>query len=746
MRISGRKAQPFLSIIALTYCICAGQAYARGVGAGGENAAGEIVVTAQKKQERLATVPLPVAVVQAGEIADKSQYRIQDYYLTVPGLAYTPNQLGGTATIAIRGVTSSDFEAPTVGITVDDMPFGSSTLLGGGFLVPDIDPSDLARIEVLRGPQGTLYGASSIGGLFKYVTHDPSTDRLSGRLSAGISGVTDGSGAGYNFNGALNVPLSEQFAIRGSGFVRKDPGYIDNLGYVGDQPIEHGVNETKAYGGHLSALWHPADDFSVKINGFSQSNKIHGSPYVRIAPDTGSVQQRFLPGTGYTNRDFSAGSVTIKKSFGRVELTSVTGYSVTKLLDSYDVTEPTGFTTAVAFPDEGGFTDNIDRSKTKKFTQEIRASIPIGSNIDWLIGGFYTKENTSWLQNWFATDVSNARVGTFVTFDFGSTFREVAAFTNVTYRFSDKFDIQAGVRKSYIKSTFFETDTGPFVSLFENGTPEEPGSDVLVFPDLFLKENAFTYAVSPRLKITPQVMIYARFSSGYRPGGINSVGALVGTNPTFKHDSTKNYEVGVKATILDGKLFVDGSLYRIDWDQVQIQVNNDIGLSFFSNGGKARSQGVELAAELRLSRGLNLSGWVSWNDAVLVQDFPANDLVAGTDGDRLPFSSKFSSSVSLNYEFPIGPNTGSVGTTFSRVGKRLGNFLPAGVERQAFAGYNKLDLTAGIEVSGIKINTFVNNITNKRGILGGGRGTPISQDAFNILQPRTYGLSVTKEF
>ena len=153
MRISGGKAQPFASIIALTYCICAGHAYAQGVGASGENAAGEIVVTAQKKQERLATVPLPVAVVQAGEIADKSQYRIQDYYLTVPGLAYTPNQLGGTATIAIRGVTSSDFEAPTVGITVDDMPFGSSTLLGGGFLVPDIDPSDLARIEVLRGPQ-----------------------------------------------------------------------------------------------------------------------------------------------------------------------------------------------------------------------------------------------------------------------------------------------------------------------------------------------------------------------------------------------------------------------------------------------------------------------------------------------------------------------------------------------------------------------------------------------------------------
>jgi len=746
MATSGRKLRSFTSVAALAYCACTVHAYAQSEGADSASAIGEIIVTAQKKQERLATVPLPVTAVQAGEIADKSQFRIQDYYVTVPGLAYTPNQLGGTATIAIRGVTSSDFAAPTVGITVDDMPFGSSTLLGGGFLVPDLDPSDLERIEVLRGPQGTLYGASSIGGLFKYVTHDPSTNRLSGRLSAGISGVTDGSAAGHNFNGSLNVPLSEQLAIRGSGFLRKDPGYIDNLGYISNEPIERSVNETKAYGGHLSALWRPTDDFSIKVNGFAQSNKIHGSPYVRIAPDAGDLQQRFLPGTGYTNRDFSAGSATIKKSFGGIELTSVTGYSVTKLTDSYDITEPTGFVTSFAFPNDGGFTDNLDRTKTKKFTQEVRASIPIGSNIDWLIGGFYTKEKTHWLQDWLATDVNHAPVGTFAVFDFGSTFRETAAFTNVTYRFSDQFDIQAGVRKSYIKMTFFETDTGPFASLFEGGTPEEPGPDVLVYPDQSLKENAVTYAVSPRLKITPNLMIYARFSSGYRPGGINAAGSLVGTNATFKHDSTKNYEVGIKTTVLDGKLFLDGSLYRIDWDQVQTQVNDEFGLSFFSNGGKARSQGVELAAELKLARGLNVSGWVSWNDAVLVQDFPPNDLVVGSDGDRLPFSSKFSSSVSVNYEFPIGSNTGSLGATFSHVGKRFGNFVPADVERQTYAAYNKLDLTAGLEVSGIKINAFVNNVTNKRGILGGGRGTLISQDAFNILQPRTYGLSVTKEF
>jgi len=156
----------------------------------------EIVVTAQKREEKLQDVPVPVSVVGAPSLAQKSQFRLQDYYTEVPGLQLTSNELDGSSSISIRGITSGDFTNPTVGITVDDMPFGSSTVLGGGYLVPDLDPSDLARIEVLRGPQGTLYGASSIGGLVKYVTTEPSTVALTGHVQAGLSGV-DHSGQTY---------------------------------------------------------------------------------------------------------------------------------------------------------------------------------------------------------------------------------------------------------------------------------------------------------------------------------------------------------------------------------------------------------------------------------------------------------------------------------------------------------------------------------------------------------------------
>src|SRR6185437_908958 len=154
---------------------------------------------------------------------DESRYSLQDYYSQVPGLSLTPNEFSGAPTIAIRGITSGDFTNPTVGITVDDVPFGPSTVNGGGYFAPDLDPSDLSRIEVLRGPQGTLYGASSMGGLLKYVTADPSTYAFGGRVQAGLSHIQDGSGVGYNVSAAVNIPLSDTLAVRASAFTREEP-------------------------------------------------------------------------------------------------------------------------------------------------------------------------------------------------------------------------------------------------------------------------------------------------------------------------------------------------------------------------------------------------------------------------------------------------------------------------------------------------------------------------------------------
>lgn len=257
--------------------------------------------------------------------------------------------------------------------------------------------------------------------------------------------------------------------------------------------------------------------------------------------------------------------------------------------------------------------------------------------------------------------------------------------------------------------------------------------------------------------MSDEVMFYARFSSGYRPGGINPFGVTAGRNTTFEADETENIELGVKASLMDNQLYVEGSLYRIDWDDVQIQLSSG-GLEFFENAGKAQIEGLELSVQAYLTERLNVSGWVSWNEAELAEDVPADSIVAGDKGDRLPFSSEYSASVSVEYEFPVGQYTATLGSDFSYVDGRAGNFVPEfildidtfelvpGPAREEYGSYNKLDLRASLQMDEWYVGLFINNVDDERGILGGGVGSFISDTAFTVVQPRTVGFTVSKTF
>ena len=290
---------------------------------------GEIVVTAQKRTERLQDVPVPVTAINAESLVETNQVRLQDYYTAIPGLTVTPNTQSQQL-LSIRGITTG-ISNPTVGITIDGVPFGSSTNNGGGSVVPDIDPNDLSRIEVLRGPQGTLYGASSMGGLVTFVTVDPSTSAVSGRVQAGTVSVYNGNGLGYNTSASVNVPLSDTFAVRASGFLREDSGYIDN-------PVlgRDGVNEVHARGGLLAALWRPMDVVSFKVSALYQEIKGGGSSDVDLQPGLADLQQNYAPGVGAYDRKVQAYSATTTARIGAVDLTAVTGYNVNEFSDSND--------------------------------------------------------------------------------------------------------------------------------------------------------------------------------------------------------------------------------------------------------------------------------------------------------------------------------------------------------------------------------------------------------------------------
>jgi outer membrane receptor protein involved in Fe transport len=268
--------------------------------------------------------------------------------------------------------------------------------------------------------------------------------------------------------------------------------------------------------------------------------------------------------------------------------------------------------------------------------------------------------------------------------------------------------------------------------------------------------NVFTYLLTPQLKLSPDVMVYARLASGYRPGGTNCAqsgctGTEVGATVNYSPDKTDNYELGLKGDFLDHALSLDASAFYIDWTDMQVGAVTANHGGYTSNAGRARSQGLELSAESRPLPGLELSGWIVWNDAHIVS-FPSNSTVAAALGDRLPNSSRFSSNLSIDQDFPLSSTVrGFVGGSLAYIGQRAGAFPtvpPSGPAplQGVNPAYAKVDLRAGIEHESWRVNLSALNVADRRGELTGGGPGAIPPDAIYFIQPRTIWLSVVKTF
>jgi iron complex outermembrane recepter protein len=688
----------------------------------------EIIITAQKRLENIQDVPVPVTAISGESLASTNQTRLQDYYARIPGLTYTPGT-NGRPQLVIRGITTDAAINPTVGMTVDDVPYGASTGLGGGTIALDIDPSDLARVEVLRGPQGTLYGASNLGGLLKFVTIDPSTDGVTGRVQASLSGVHGGDEAGYGVRGAINLPAGDTFAVRASGFTRRDPGYIDN-------PVSgvDGVNQGRVDGGRVTALWRASDLWSVKLGAMLNDSRTEGSPTRNVAPGLADLETNSLIGTGGFERKTQVYSANVSGDFGAAELVSISAYTIDDILSINDVTLTSVGTSAQTRFNVRGALQTDDR-QTRKFTQELRLSLPLGERVDWLAGAFYGDEESPIRQIAYAADASTgATVGTLLDLVADTTYEEYAAFTNLTFRITERFDVQVGGRYSRIEQSFAQTNTGPL-------------GGGLVIPLRETRANAVTYLLTPRLRISPDLMVYARIASGYRAGGPNAntqEAASAGTPVEYRPDKTENYEIGVKGSVLAGTLSFDASVYYIDWQDVQLRAQIQNRFSYLLNGGRARSQGVELSLSTRPIAGFGISAAVAYNDAELAEDLPLTSTLMARAGDRLPNSARLSGNLAVDQEFPIGNAvTGHVGASCSYVGNRLSLFTTSfATPRFDSPSYTQIDLRAGASFDSWALNLFVNNVADKRGVLAG----TLVPSTVTYIQPRTAGLSIEKTF
>jgi len=564
-----------------------------------------------------------------------------------------------------------------------------------------------------------------MGGLLKFVTVDPSTAGFSGRMQAGMVGVFNGNGLGYNVRGSANAPITDTLAIRASAFTRVDPGYIDN-------PILNvdGVNQARTSGGRLAALWKPVEDFSLKLAALYQTTRGNGSSDVDKLPGLGDLQQGYIPNVGGYNRTVQSYIATANAKVGIADITSISGYNINSYSDSSDYTYAVAPLTNLLFG-----TDNsplYDDNKTKKFNQEVRLAMPITRWVDWRVGGFFTHESSTYTENVVAQDqVTLANEGLVLSISFPTRYTEYAGFTDFTFHVTDNFDVELGGRESHIQQVFNQTETGGAV-----------GGAVLITPEERSDANAFTYLVTPRLKLSTDLMIYARLASGYRAGGTNAT--IPGAPTQYNPDKTQNYDLGLKGEFLDHRVSVDASLYYIDWKDVQLQLRSG-GLGYNANGGKAKSEGVELSTQVRPTTGLNIAAWIVWSEAELTQDFPANSSVYGASGDRLPNTSRFSGFLSADQSFPVVNGVvGNVGADVSYVGDRISVFTTT-ADRQRFSPYTKLNVHAGLNYESWNATLYVNNATDRRGELSGGLGG-FPPYAFTYIQPRTVGLTVAKDF
>jgi len=721
-----------LATVTTTTSLCAGTAFAA------PTELEEIVVTAQKYEQKLSETPLSVTAVSSKELDALGATQFRDFANMVPGLTFTTTGVGATQ-INLRGITSGTNVSPTVGIYVDDVPYGSSTpFAGSSALALDAGLFDLTRVEVLRGPQGTLYGASTMGGLLKYVPTPPDLSKFGGTARAGLS-TTEGGGVSYDVASAVNLPLgSDKAAVRLSGFYSHDGGYIDDVG-LGKKD----VNQSNVYGGRADFLFKPTDQLSIRLNAYLQKITRDGTSTVGYdlateKPIDGNLDQRTVLAQPF-NEQFDLFGATVVYDFGPATLTSVSSYQTLtngSVLDASPLYVPI-LNAALPHPPFPifGATDVRYGIGTDKFTQEMRLAAN-GATVDWLFGGFFTHEHShqSQLVESFAPDGTPLAVNV-ATAELPSTYQEIAGFGTVTWHATGKLDVAGGVRYSHNSQTFEQIGSG----LLIGAAPASSSS-----------ENVTTYLANLRYRATENVMTYLRYATGYRPGGPNFVGSDPVTglplgNPAFLADKLKSYEGGIKASTSDRRLSADAALYLINWDNMQVDSARN-GVGVVANASNARSTGAELTLTALPVPEFTLAATFAFINAKLTADAP--DL-GGVDGDRLPDTPRFAGAISGDYAFSVGGHASTIGAMVRHVGDRVHSFDgSAGDPQYHLPSYTTADIRGSVAFGASTLRLYVRNLFDERGQLSA--DTTLTQlggpAEVSIMQPRTFGLSLDVKF
>lgn len=752
-----------------------------------------IVVTAQKREQNLQDVPVAITALGNEKLKELQVNELADVVKFLPSV--TIQSAGpGFSQVYFRGVSSGEnanhsASLPTVGTYLDEMPI---TTIQGAL---DIHAYDLARVEALAGPQGTLYGASSMAGTIKMVTNAPDTGGTYGEIGGELNSVAHGDIGGI-LEGFLNARLSDNAALRLVGWYRHDGGYIDNI--AGSRTyatsgitqsnaalVKDNYNDADTYGARLALGIDLDDNWTLKPTLMGQIQKVNGSFSQERSGQTTKKLQTVQYNPEFSEDKWIQAALTLEGKIGSWDLTATGGHLRRKTYVESDYSDYSYFYDALAgygayFTDNGGnyvnpnqYIHGIDRYK-KSFA-EIRLASPASAPLRFIGGVFVQRQEHNIEQHYIIDNISTAITVPGTDHNIWLTKqlridRDYAAFGELTYDITDKLSVTGGGRvynyKNSLEGFFgysagYSSKTGIAACFSATAIKGAPCTNV----DKTTSDTGFIHKLNATYKFSSDALVYATWSRGFRPGGVNRRGTL----PPYGPDKLDNYELGWKTTFGDG-FRLNGAVFQEDWNNIQLSFLGANGLTEIRNAGIARIRGIELDMGYH-KNGFSINTGMSYNDAKIRRDFckiananfdcttVGNSLLAPA-GSRLPNTPKFKGNVVTRYEFPLGAMDGHVQLAANYVGKRRNDLRLA---ENAILGnlndYATVDLSFGISNDSWSAEIFATNLFDSNGVISTGvqclesvcgdpGGATVTGGAFyeSVIKPRLIGIKASKKF
>ncbi len=706
----------------------------------------EIIVVGSKRRELLQDVGLAISTIEPEELVTAGLVTLEDAIDYTAGVHYKGDGNWGLGTVFMRGVTQES-STPVVAIYVDDIPLTPEVpYIWAQIRLFDGMLGDIERVEVIKGPQGTLYGAGAVGGVIRYVTRDPSLEKASGRVALDLSNTAHGDwNERYKFYGSLPI-VGDRLAIAVTGMYADQGGYLDRIDPVSGS-IERDINPFDLGAGSVTGLWQVSDTTRLKFlasryeSDFAHRTQGVNYDYPSLTPTYGYyiTDGPSTPGT----MTFDAFAATLNVDFDRASLTYVTALTGSDDREMLDVTSAFGglIDGEVGAPPGTNTVPITIDAEAEKRTHELRLISDDNDTLEWLAGVYFADVDADMLQNSFSVPSGYH----LFTFDIPQKYRELALYGNLTWFLRPDLDITLGARHSDFETRLRSRNAG----LLGAGDPD--GEVILVGK---IDDRVTTWLLGARWRPSSNSSIYFRFANGYRPavprvvlpGETNEQGS----DSLAKSDELWSYEIGAKGSRLDGKLEYDVALWAINWNDFQaiVIVNSLANIGNSESGISAH--GFEAALRYRLSDALEIDASIGYADSRLDNDAPT---LGGLEGDRSRYLPRWTGSLRGKYELPSEGFNASVSTGLRYVGSYptayssgvpgCGCALNFPVDASILLDGN---LTLATERYGFSL--YATNLLDDTGLASASAGDVFSNQLASgaSVRPRTIGIYLRTDF